>query len=444
MSEGFDPYYRWLGIPPKEQPPNHYRLLGLELFEADPALINSFALRHASFLRNITDGPHLAAAQRLLNELAAARRCLLDPQRKAAYDDDLRTRRAAAGRLREDADSDSAGSTSESKFVGRGRIFVGWDSVPTGSGRSPNLRWLRPHGWIAAGAIGLAAVLLAVLTVAVYLSRPKPPRSAPVAAGAKRPLARSATGMPRAVGRQQTSQRRLTAPPDPVTPEPPPPPVAGAVAPSEPPASQPASSPPDEASVEAAPPPASFIPDGQPPRLPGLVLWLDASRLAPAVTRIARWSDGSDGGHVAVQKQEDRRPELLPQVLHGKPVARFRGGPWLEISGTSQALNLGSDYTIAYVARGVGGTLLSKGSGGKAGQFSLLSDSCFLTNGELNLQTAGRLAATGDDPALFRVRTIAADATALTWYIDGTASGSYADDRHELQSKSVVRIGGPS
>ena len=103
MSEGFDPYYRWLGIPPKEQPPNHYRLLGLELFEADPALIDSFALRHTSFLRDITDGPHLADAQRLLNELAAARRCLLDPQRKAAYDDDLRARLAAAGTLRSDA-----------------------------------------------------------------------------------------------------------------------------------------------------------------------------------------------------------------------------------------------------------------------------------------------------------------------------------------------------
>jgi hypothetical protein len=26
---GFDPYHVWLGIPPHEQPPNHYRLLGI-------------------------------------------------------------------------------------------------------------------------------------------------------------------------------------------------------------------------------------------------------------------------------------------------------------------------------------------------------------------------------------------------------------------------------
>ena len=35
----FDPYHKWLGIPPKDQPPNHYRLLGLSLFESDPEVI---------------------------------------------------------------------------------------------------------------------------------------------------------------------------------------------------------------------------------------------------------------------------------------------------------------------------------------------------------------------------------------------------------------------
>ena len=34
--EHFDPYHDWLGIAPKDQPPNHYRLLGVDLFEANP------------------------------------------------------------------------------------------------------------------------------------------------------------------------------------------------------------------------------------------------------------------------------------------------------------------------------------------------------------------------------------------------------------------------
>ena len=39
MAESFDPYRKWLGIPPKDQPPNHYRLLGIDLFEADAEVI---------------------------------------------------------------------------------------------------------------------------------------------------------------------------------------------------------------------------------------------------------------------------------------------------------------------------------------------------------------------------------------------------------------------
>ena len=35
MVEQFDAYHKWLGIAPKDQPPNHYRLLGVDLFEAD-------------------------------------------------------------------------------------------------------------------------------------------------------------------------------------------------------------------------------------------------------------------------------------------------------------------------------------------------------------------------------------------------------------------------
>ena len=39
MAELFDPYYKWLGIPIEEQPVNHYRLLGIKMFEADPDVI---------------------------------------------------------------------------------------------------------------------------------------------------------------------------------------------------------------------------------------------------------------------------------------------------------------------------------------------------------------------------------------------------------------------
>lgn len=47
----FDPYHKWLAILPKDQPPNHYRLLGLELYESDLDVIEGAADRAMGFIR---------------------------------------------------------------------------------------------------------------------------------------------------------------------------------------------------------------------------------------------------------------------------------------------------------------------------------------------------------------------------------------------------------
>jgi len=97
MAESFDPYRKWLGIPKREQPPNHYRLLALDWFEEDPAVIEAAADRQMAHVRTYQGGRHADDSQRLLNELAAARVCLLSPEKKAAYDAQLRASLAAAG-----------------------------------------------------------------------------------------------------------------------------------------------------------------------------------------------------------------------------------------------------------------------------------------------------------------------------------------------------------
>ena len=86
----FDPYHKWLGIPPKDQPPNHYRLLALELFESDPEVIDAAANRQMGYIQQRATGKHTALSQKLLNELASARLCLLESQQRAAYDAELR------------------------------------------------------------------------------------------------------------------------------------------------------------------------------------------------------------------------------------------------------------------------------------------------------------------------------------------------------------------
>ena len=86
----FDPYYKWLGIPPKDQPPNHYRLLGLELFESDQDVIESAAVKQISYVRSFAIGPQSEHSQLILNELSVARVTLLNVKSKQVYDLKLR------------------------------------------------------------------------------------------------------------------------------------------------------------------------------------------------------------------------------------------------------------------------------------------------------------------------------------------------------------------
>ena len=86
----FDPYYKWLGIPPHKQPANHYRLLGIDQFENDLQVVEAAADRQMAFLRKYQAGENSAAALRLLNEVSRARICLLKRDSKAAYDASLR------------------------------------------------------------------------------------------------------------------------------------------------------------------------------------------------------------------------------------------------------------------------------------------------------------------------------------------------------------------
>ena len=83
MAGEFDSYYKWLAIPPDEQPPNLYRLLGLRLFEEDAGVIEMAAERQMIHVRNFQSGPHFELTQRLLNEISSAKSVLFKVEKKA-------------------------------------------------------------------------------------------------------------------------------------------------------------------------------------------------------------------------------------------------------------------------------------------------------------------------------------------------------------------------
>jgi hypothetical protein len=85
----FDPYAAWLDIPADRRPPTYYDLLGISPTECDSNAIEQAALRRLGKVRRFQLGQHGDLSQALATELSRARLVLMDPDRRAAYDESL-------------------------------------------------------------------------------------------------------------------------------------------------------------------------------------------------------------------------------------------------------------------------------------------------------------------------------------------------------------------
>ncbi|MGQ9915123.1 MAG: hypothetical protein ACUVQQ_12335 [Thermogutta sp.] len=192
MTRPFDAYHVWLGIPPSEQPPDHYRLLGVPLFEPDPDVIEQAAERQTAFLRQMEAGPHRETAQRILREIAQARATLLNPATRGTYDEVLRhfkegrisTSTPASASAPPSGMPRSMPSPLEGAAGGRGgdsRSLTGTDPTKPQSASKP-LSWVTLpwrivlYFWNHPGATaGLATfILIAAGAYLVFDSLPKP------------------------------------------------------------------------------------------------------------------------------------------------------------------------------------------------------------------------------------------------------------------------------
>jgi hypothetical protein len=186
----FDPYYVWLGIPPKEQPPDYYRLLGIQRFEPNADVIVNAADQRMAHLRSFQTGKHAGESQRLLNEVAAARVCLLKAEKKVAYDAGLQRQVEAPAPVtavlpvepppvpaRPVSPVEDAGLAELFASIGQRRASAGVlqpgnTHVPANTGDSSGKR--RPPAlWIVAGcAVACVAAVALVFAVAGSWSRP--------------------------------------------------------------------------------------------------------------------------------------------------------------------------------------------------------------------------------------------------------------------------------
>ncbi|HVW36692.1 MAG TPA: hypothetical protein VHB99_05285, partial [Pirellulales bacterium] len=199
MSEAFDPYRQWLGVPSGPRPPNHYALLGLSLFEQDPEAISNAADRQMAYVRTHQTGPHAAVTQQLLNELAAARLCLLNAAKKSQYDAELKAKQPVPAPLppapvRAEQRSVPQPAAPQPVLLAR----------PSSAAQPATLRTLTPRKpasrlptWLAPAGAGLAAGLL-LASIAMSLggggqSR-RPTASGEPPTNATAPAAKAAAG----------------------------------------------------------------------------------------------------------------------------------------------------------------------------------------------------------------------------------------------------------
>ncbi len=169
MEATFDPYHIWLGIPPEEQPPNHYRLLGVRLFESNPDVLQSAADRQMVHLRTFQTGKHSAFSQQLLNEVAGARVCLFNAAKKAAYDAQLQAQLRPERPASADGAIDPAlAALLQDKSAAR----------PSRKPTRPRLgRHLRARAVVAGAAVAVILLILALVWRGIS-GRDKPPLAA--------------------------------------------------------------------------------------------------------------------------------------------------------------------------------------------------------------------------------------------------------------------------
>lgn len=157
MLGNFDPYQEWLGIPPEEQPPSLYRMLGVADGESDPAAIAKAAAQRAAHVKSFRTDETAIFTDLLIKEIAAAKALLLDPEKKQKYDRQLaakpRPQRPPA------AASPPAGRLpSDSSVLGEpstGGSAVGHSGVHPAGGSTVGFSGIHPAGGSAVGQSGV-------------------------------------------------------------------------------------------------------------------------------------------------------------------------------------------------------------------------------------------------------------------------------------------------
>ncbi len=195
-----DPYHHWFGIPPEQQPPDCYQLLGIRRFEDNSTVIANAAERQLLMLKSHEQGPHAALVAKLRKQVNVSRVRLLNPDQKKQYDQRLRAR---LGLVATPPPVPVAEPAAEEP-VDSGPLLAEpapetWTAplqvAPPADTPQPSM-WAQPATWflLLLGFGGAAAVTLVVVAVAVYFVLSN--RTEPTAAAVTSPPLAQAPKLP--------------------------------------------------------------------------------------------------------------------------------------------------------------------------------------------------------------------------------------------------------
>lgn len=171
----FDPYHKWLGIPPGQRPVTFYQLLAIAPEEQDREVIEEAAIRQTTHLRTYQTGAYAQECARLLSEIAQARNTLVDLVKRREYDARL-ARKSAVKTVPVPASPPPARRAPVLKIAAEPQEEEPTEAIvalPLTARKSRKSSWL-PFGI----ALGVALVILGTVLAVIFLNSSPEPASA--------------------------------------------------------------------------------------------------------------------------------------------------------------------------------------------------------------------------------------------------------------------------
>ena len=330
MPDDFDPYKSWLSISPEQQPPDHYQLLGINRYEPSIKIIERAVNQRVELLQNLSNGPNVVHAQKLLNEIAAARVCLTDPQKKSAYDRQLQNPAKPVQR-NVPTESKPKPAMPESS-VPNIQIQDDKKNAYKSNSRSMAALKVKPSkrkSWPTIAITSIGAVVVTGLAVALIIKSTSNSKKADADSNQD-----VVVDLPSSNVLKKKTYPKIKPP-----------------------------------EFAAVPLPAGITKDG-------LVAWLDAtdrkSIKQNRSKRVRWWLDKSGNQNHAGQPDTTKQPTWHENKSKGLPTISFRssGRQWLDLENES-AFDFGKNLTMIYVIDHRSGIAFSKGTASEKNGFSI-------------------------------------------------------------------------